>query len=160
MSFGLSLYGTWLAAYHSSFVRDCAAGMAFHKRAGAAEDINHHGLSEAPGVGVLQGRMIRTQERDAVGQLVRRAVTENEAGFRGEDSGTLEMIEVCIKGNLAKNKNHRDALERFDLARNVEGAIGDFFRRGFVIWRRTVDNGSDVGVIQLLSIAFMESRGL
>src|ERR1700761_7335590 len=100
--------------------------------------------------------MVGAKQLDTVGQLIKFSVAKNQAGFRGKNTGPLEMTKVGVKSNLAEYQNDFHTVERPDLFGHVDGTIGDFDRRGFVVRRRAVDDGGDVEIAELLAVVFVQ----
>jgi hypothetical protein len=123
------------------------------------EDSGEHRTVEAAGVGVTQGRVVRGQEMEAVGQKILGTVREAKLGFAGDDAGLKQEGEIAVEGDLSETNDDANAREGLDLISQVGAAVADLLRGGFVTGRGAADDGGDPGVAELESVFACDRAG-
>ena len=104
--------------------------------------------------------MVGAQQRAAVGQFIGLSVAEDISALRLEIAAALQVVQICVKGDLAQNHHHFDVGQRGKFAVKIAGAVGNLFRRGLVFRRSATDRSGNVGVQQAETVFTVSSGGL
>src|SRR5581483_5198367 len=99
--------------------------------------------------------MVRSQQNFAVCHAVLGSMPKRIGSLAGQQSTSLEVIEVGLETDPAQGHDYLDILQALNLTIEVRGAGDDLLRRGFVVRRRTSHGSCDVRVLELESVAAM-----
>jgi hypothetical protein len=125
----------------------------------AEKDAGEHGAAEAAGVGVTQGRVVRGQKVEAVGENVIHSMSEAVGRFASDDARMQKMRQVAIEGDLSETDDDADARKRLDFAGEMCGAVANLLRLRLVAGRSAADDGGDPGVAEFETIVAVGGAG-
>ena len=92
-----------------------------------AQDTEHHGFGEPPGLRVLPAGVIAAKKGDRTpGQLVLRSVCEWEVSLPQRRTSETQHGKVGIECQLAENKHGAQARQEFDFELEVIAAGPEF----------------------------------
>ena len=120
----------------------------FYELAGADEDAFEHDGVETAGVGVAQRGVIAAEQGKTVGQVVLGGMAEGVERAAADDGGRDQVGEIAVPGNLTEADDDLDARQVDDLVGQMNGAVANLLRCGFVAGWGATDDGGDPGVAQ------------
>src|SRR5579864_3669462 len=93
--------------------------------------------------------MIRAEQYAAVRQLVCFAMAKENAAFRFQLTATLQVVQVCIEGDLPQNYHNFHVRQSGKFAIKKCSTISNLFRRWLVLGRSAAHSSSNVGIDKL-----------
>ena len=117
----------------------------------AKENAIEHFLGQFTRRCVLLARMVGTEQSRL--QIIEHVMPEAEVGNTSDFPAALPSGEVSIHGDLSEHDDNAHISKQVEFAFEVRAAIPYLLWKRFVVGGRTVDRGSDPGIMQFKTIS-------